>query len=290
MSNDVSATITRQSGSNLALGFILLPPEKRVAMAALYAFCRQVDDIADEDSLPPETRRAQLAEWRTDVRRACAGEAPKLPVNQELQPHIRRFRLPFALFDELLRGVEMDLDQHRYPDLASLELYCYRVASVVGLLSIEIFEYKDPSCRRYADALGKALQLTNILRDVRNDAARGRIYLPLDELRRFAVTEEEVLGGVWSERFEGLCQSLAGRAAAFYQEARMCLPRGDRRSMIAAETMGSVYWRLLRKLKQRRFQVMGAEPLRLPRYQKVCLVLLSMCRVKWGLPVAAYGV
>jgi phytoene synthase len=290
VSNDVSETITRQSGSNLALGFILLPPEKRAAMAALYAFCRQVDDVADEDAVPVDVRRGQLGEWRADISRACLGEAPQFPVNRELQPHIQHYRLPFTLFDELIRGVEMDLDQQRYPDWAALELYCYRVASVVGLLSIEVFEYRNSACRRYADTLGKALQLTNILRDVRNDALRGRIYLPGDEMRKFAVTENEILEGVWSERFEALCQSTADRAAAFYHEARTCLPREDRRAMIAAETMGSVYWRLLSKLKARRFQVMGSEPVRLPRYQKICLVLLSLCRVRWGLPLAAYGV
>ena len=148
-------------------------------MSALYAFCREVDDVADEESVPVAQRREQLAAWRADIRRACDGETPQFPVNRELQVFIRRHKLRFELFDELLKGVEMDLDIKRYADYAELEQYCYRVASVVGLLSIEIFGYQNPATRDYAIHLGKALQLTNILRDVRSDAERGRIYLPL---------------------------------------------------------------------------------------------------------------
>jgi phytoene/squalene synthetase len=142
-----SRAITRKSASNLALAFILLPREKRDAMSALYAFCREVDDVADEDTTPVADRRAQLSHWRADIRRACVGERPELPLNRELQPIIARFRLPFARFDELIQGCEMDLDQTRYENWAQLENYCYRVASVVGLLSIEIFGYRQPACR-----------------------------------------------------------------------------------------------------------------------------------------------
>ncbi len=185
-----SRTITRKSGSNLALGFLLLPKPKRDGMSALYAFCREVDDAADEDSISVETRRERLAEWREDVRRACAGATPRLAVNVELQPVIERYHLPFEHFDELIKGVEMDLDINRYQTFGDLELYCYRVASVVGLLSIEIFGYRESACKEYAVHLGKALQLTNILRDVRVDSERGQIYLPLTELARFGVTEK----------------------------------------------------------------------------------------------------
>src|SRR5688572_15029740 len=145
-----SRTITRKSASNLALAFILLPKARRDGMSALYAFCREVDDVADEESVPVATRRAQLAAWREDVRRACAGEAAQFPVNRELSPIIKTYGLPFALFDELIQGCEMDLDTQRYEDFAALEKYCYRVASVVGLLSIEIFGHKNPACRDYA--------------------------------------------------------------------------------------------------------------------------------------------
>src|SRR6185369_16930457 len=162
-----SRTITRRSASNLALAFVLLPKHKRDGMSALYAFCREVDDAADDESLPLEERRRRLASWRGDIERACSGQTPELVVNRELQPFIQQHHLPFRLFDELIRGVEMDLEIKRYDTYEELEKYCYRVASVVGLLSIEIFGYTRPVTREYADSLGKALQLTNILRDVR---------------------------------------------------------------------------------------------------------------------------
>ncbi len=267
-----SATITRKSASNLALAFVLLPKPKRDAMTALYAFCREVDDVADEDAVPVDQRRHQLAAWRADVSRACRGEKPLFTVNQEFQPVIQTYRLPFELFDELIRGCEMDLDIKRYETLADLEQYCYRVASVVGLLSIEIFGYQNEACRAYADALGKALQLTNILRDVRTDAERGRIYLPRAELARFGVRESEILGFEYSDRFRRLAESMAQRARHFYQLARQTLPREDRRSMLAAELMGSVYWRLLRKLEAGRFDVFGPRPTRLSKAHKLLLI------------------
>ena len=155
-----------------------------------------------------------------DIRRACSGQEPQFAVNRELQPVAAQYKLPFAHFDELIRGVEMDLDTNRYATIEELELYCYRVASVVGLLSIEVFGYTQPACREYAVRLGKALQLTNILRDVRNDAQRGRVYLPLEELKRFEVTPEEILNYRYSERFERLAQSLCKRARDYYDSAR----------------------------------------------------------------------
>src|SRR5438477_7177428 len=196
-----SRTITRKSASNLALAFVLLPKSERDGMSALYAFCREVDDLADNESIPVADRRQQLSFWREDVRRACSGQVPQFPVNREMQAVIEQFHLAFEHFDALIRGVEMDLDIKRYDDYDQLDLYCYRVASVVGLLSIEIFGYKNPACREYAVHLGKALQLTNILRDVRTDAERGRIYLPLSELERFQVREEEIFRLEYSPRF-----------------------------------------------------------------------------------------
>src|SRR6266700_1314157 len=252
-----SRRITRRSASNLALAFVLLPKAKRDAMSALYAFCREVDDIADNDSLPVQERRARLAAWREDIGRVCAGEEPAFRVNQELQPFVTRHRLPFELFDELIRGVEMDLEIKRYETFAQLEQYCYRVASVVGLLSIEVFGYRNPACRDYADHLGKALQLTNILRDGRTDAQRGRIYLPLTELARFQVTPEEILRLEYSPRFRELAESVAQRARYFYKQAQTTLPAVDRRAMVAAELMGSVYWRLLGKLERQQYDVFG---------------------------------
>lgn len=284
-----SRSITRKSASNLALAFVLLPKAKRDGMTALYAFCREVDDVADDESVPVEQRRARLAAWREDIARACRGDQPEFPVNQELQPVIVAHTLPFELFDELIRGVEMDLDIKRYETPDQLEQYCYRVASVVGLLSIEIFGYTNPACREYANHLGKALQLTNILRDVRTDAERGRIYLPLSELARFDVKPEEILRFQYSERFHDLADSVAQRARHFYQLARQTLPPEDRRSMAAAELMGSVYWRLLRKLESRKFDVLGPRPTRLSKGQKLLLIVRTWYRTLSGAFAPNYG-
>jgi len=282
-------TITRKSASNLALAFVLLPKAKRDAMSALYAFCREVDDVADDESVPVERRREQLALWRADARRACGSEIPQLAVNRELQAVVRQYRLSFEHFDELIRGVEMDLDIRRYDTWEQLDLYCYRVASVVGLLSIEVFGYTNPACREYAEHLGKALQLTNILRDVRTDAERGRIYLPLSELARCRVREEEILANEYSPRFFELAAGMAARARRFYQLARETLPEEDRRAMIAAELMGSVYWRLLRKLERRRFNVFGPKLTRLNKGQKVLLIFRTWYRLASGAAAPNYG-
>ena len=284
-----SRAITRKSASNLALAFILLPKAKRDGMSALYAFCREVDDVADNESLPTPQRREQLAAWRADIRHACGTESPQFLVNRELQPVIHQYHLAFEHFDALLQGVEMDLDIKRYQDYDQLELYCYRVASVVGLLSIEVFGYQDPVCREYAVYLGKALQLTNILRDVRSDAQRGRIYLPLSELARFKVSPEEILRLEYSPRFCELATSVAHRARHFYRLARETLPAADRRSMVAAGLMGSVYWRLLRKLERQRFDVFGPELIRLNKGQKLMLILCSWLRFASGAASHNYG-
>ena len=284
-----SRAITRKSASNLALAFVLLPRPKRDAMAALYAFCREVDDVADNESVPAATRREQLAEWRADVKRACENQPPQFPVNRELQPVIRQFNLRLELFDDLLKGCEMDLDIKRYADFEALEKYCYHVASAVGLLSIEIFGYKNPACRDYAAYLGKALQLTNILRDVKTDAARGRIYLPLAELRKFNVSEAEILDSKYSGRYSALAASVAARAKSFYQLAQKTLPAEDRQAMVAAELMGSVYWRLLQKMERGKFDVFGPRPLKLSRLRKLALVFQSWLRFAAGAQSSNYG-
>ncbi|RME93424.1 MAG: squalene synthase HpnD [Verrucomicrobia bacterium] len=285
----VSEAITRRSASNLALAFVLLPADKRRAMAALYAFCREVDDVADEATRPTEARRRELAAWREDIARACRGEPPHLPVNRELAPVIRRFNLPFELFDELIRGCETDLAQSRFADLDELEQYCHRVASVVGLLSIEIFGYRHPSARDYAVELGRALQLTNILRDVATDAARDRIYLPLAELRRHGVTEAEILAGRYTPAYAAMARELAARAAAHYAAARRALHPEDRRAMVAAELMGAVYWRLLRKLEDRAFDVFTHGRVRLSKPRKIALILAAWLRHLLHLPGIPYG-
>ncbi len=250
-------------------------------MAALYAFCRRVDDVADETDVPVEERRLMLEQWRQDLAEAYATGQPRFPVNRELLPVIRRFNLPQSLFEELLEGVGMDLDRRRYESERDLDLYCYRVASVVGLLSIEIFGYDNPACRQYAIDLGKALQLTNILRDVRRDAERDRIYLPLEDLRRHEVDSDEILRHVYSERYRSLASAVADRARQYYVRAREGLPSEERRAMGAAELMGAVYWRLLIKLGHIGYNVFGPDRVRVAKTEKFYLA----CRTRWHLQV-----
>jgi phytoene synthase len=285
-----SQSITQRSASNLALAFIMLPREKREAMSALYAFCRAVDDVADEETRSIEQRRISLAAWREDIRRACTGAQPEFVTNREFQPVIQRYHLSFELFDELIRGCEMDLDTTRYESYETLELYCYRVASVVGLLSIEIFGYREPATRNYAIALGKALQFTNILRDVGSDAARGRIYLPQAEIARFSVPPDDILQGRYSENFAAMAKAFAQRAKDFYELARNTLPAGDRCKMVAAELMGSVYWDLLLKLEREEFRVLQPEPIRLSKPHKLALIARSWLRFVMRSRAPAYGV
>ncbi len=284
-----SQAITRKSASNLALAFVLLPREKRDGMSALYAFCREVDDVADDTSVSADERRQRLSAWRDDIHKACTGQDPQFQVNRELRPVIERYGLPFEHFDALLQGVEMDLEIGRYQGYDELDLYCYRVASVVGLLSIEVFGYNDPACREYAVYLGKALQYTNILRDVRSDAERDRIYLPLSEMARFKVAPEEILRLEYTDRFHALACSVAERARGFYRRARQTLPAADRRSMAAAELMGEVYWRLLQKLERQRFNVFGPVKTRLSKSHKLALIFSAWIKFASGGTSATYG-
>jgi phytoene synthase len=284
-----SVNITRKSASNLALAFVLLPKEKREAMAGLYAFCREVDDVADNEDAPVEERRANLQKWRLDIRKACEGETPEKVVNQELQPWIKKYGLSFTYFDELIKGVEMDLDIKRYSTQKDLELYCYRVASVVGLLSIPIFEYKNQKCHDYAIYLGKALQLTNILRDVRTDAEKGRIYLPLNVMSAHGVSEADILAYKFSANYKKVAVEMASMASEFYRLAHNTLPPEDRKSMVAAELMGSVYWGLLKKLERQEFNVFGEQTTRLTKTQKIFLILRTWFRISTTRSVPNYG-
>ncbi len=258
-------------------------------MTALYAFCRCVDDIADEDQSPVEARRNELSQWREDIGRACAGKEPEIQVNRELTPYISKYQLPLELFEDLIRGVEMDLDINRIETREQLDLYCYRVASVVGLLSIRIFGDKDGQCVDYAVNLGKALQITNILRDVRTDAQNNRIYIPQDMLDQFGVTTDEILSFKYSDRFRKLAENLAEQANVFYCNAVEQLPSIRRKSLIASELMGAVYWNLLKQIKSHRFNVFGPHPVRLSSRQKFRLILRTWFRLKFGSKTPNYG-
>jgi squalene synthase HpnD len=277
-----SEAITQSSKSNLALSFAALPVAERRAMSVFYAFCRVVDDVADSTELPLEEKRRQLGQWRAEIRRAYLDE-PLTPLGKELAQIIRTYLIAPTPLEEILNGVEMDLAVTRYPNFALLDQYCYRVASAVGLVSIDIFGCRDPRSRDYAVALGMAFQLTNILRDVKKDASFGRIYLPLDELAAFGVTEEEIIESRWSERMRQLFRFQHHRARHYFAKAHRLMVPSDRTKLIAAEIMRSVYEGLLKEIEGRHFDVMSA-PVKLGKLAKMRLVLRAKAEEKRALP------
>ncbi len=232
-----------QSGSSFYYSFLFLPPERRRAITALYAYCREVDDVVDEVA-EPAVARAKLAWWRQEVAAVFNG-TPQHPVAQALVPFVRRFSLPEAHFQSVIDGMAMDLEQTRYLDFADLELYCHRVAGVVGLLSAEIFGYADARTRGYARDLGIAFQLTNICRDVGEDARRGRIYLPQEDLARFRVAPASLRQAEYSEAFAALMAFEVERAQSWYAQALEQLPEPDRRTQRTGLIMAAIYRTLL---------------------------------------------
>ncbi|HSD61436.1 MAG TPA: presqualene diphosphate synthase HpnD [Burkholderiales bacterium] len=259
-----------QSGSSFYYSFLFLPPEKRRAITALYAFCREVDDVVDECS-DPQVSRAKLAWWRQEIAGAFAGN-PQHPVTRALAPAVQRFNLPPEPFQEIMDGMEMDLTQDRYPDFNSLALYCHRVAGVVGQLSAEIFGYQDHATQKYAHELGLAFQLTNIVRDVGEDARRGRIYLPLDEMAKFGVAPADVIQGRESEGFRGLIASQIGRARAHYEQALALLPSQDRPSQRPGLVMAAIYRTLLDEIERDGCRVLN---------QRVALTPIRKLWIAW---------
>jgi phytoene synthase len=227
------------SGSSFYYSFLFLPQEKRRAITALYAFCREVDDIVDECK-DPNVARSTLSWWRSQVDEIYGGK-PQHPVALALAPVTSKFNLAKEHLLEIIDGMEMDLDQPRYADFKSLQLYCYRVASVVGLLSVEIFGYSDRQTLKYAHDLGIAFQLTNIIRDVGEDARRNRIYLPLDELQQYNVTASDILNANESENFKKLMAFQIERAERYYQQALSHLPAIDRKSQRTGLIMAAIY-------------------------------------------------
>lgn len=242
------------SGSSFYYSFLFLPAEQRRAILALYAFCREVDDVVD-DCQDPGVARLKLQWWREEIGRAFQG-SPQHPVSRALQPQLERYNLPEEYFREIIDGMQMDLDQARYADFSALALYCYRVAGVVGLLAAEIFGYQDRGTLNYATELGTALQLTNILRDVREDARRGRIYLPQDELRRAGVEEEDILRGVGTPPLQTLFAQQAARARDYYRRAEQALPEVDRPAQRSGLIMSSIYGTLLDEIEADGFRVL----------------------------------
>ena len=248
-----AAQITKASRSNLALAFVALPKQRRADISVFYAFCRVIDDIADDPGRTREERQAGLDLWKAAVESPQPAEPTLAPTVREI---IARYGLSVADFREIIAGMEMDLEGARYGTWEGLKLYCHRVASVVGLVSIGIFGARDPRAKAYALSLGLALQLTNILRDVGGDLANeGRIYLPEEDLARFGVSREDLVAGRRTGGFLALMDFQAERARAYYREAQNLLPASDKKALVAAEIMRAVYSRLLEKMSRDRWQV-----------------------------------
>ena len=253
---NAAAQITRTSKSNLALAFISLDRERRRDITTFYAFCRVIDDIADDVDLSVEEKTRRLREWGEWLREAWPNE-PSFAV--DVRGLVAKYALAPEMLEEIIAGVEMDLSIKRYQTFEELRVYCYRVASAVGLVSIEIFGYRNPACKEYAVQLGLALQMTNIMRDVGKDLRADRIYLPLEDLARFNYSEKELQDRRYNDRFVQLMQFEAERARQFFARAAETLPREDRRSMVAAEIMASIYRGLLRRMELDKFRVFEKE-------------------------------
>lgn len=242
------------SGSSFYYAFMFLPPPRRRAITALYAFCREVDDVVDEAG-DPQLAATKLAWWRTEVARLFEG-APQHPVTRALAPAVEPYGITAVRLGEIIDGMEMDLTQTRYLDFTGLERYCYHVASVVGLLAAGIFGYRNARTLEYARALGIAFQLTNIIRDVGEDARRNRIYLPMDELRAHGVPAADLLNARHSEAFVTLMRAQAARAHQYYDTALATLPETDRRAQRTGLIMAAIYRTLLIEIERDGFRVL----------------------------------
>jgi phytoene synthase len=242
------------SGSSFYYSFLFLPPERRRAITALYAFCREVDDVVDEAS-DPQVAATKLAWWRTEVAAMYEGKA-RHPVTQALSPFTEKFSIRRQNLDEIIDGMEMDLTQARYLDWAGLERYCHRVAGVVGLCAAAIFGVSNPKTLEYARTLGLAFQMTNIIRDVGEDARKNRIYLPMDELKRFGVTAADILNGRRTDAFVALMKFQAQRAKDLYRDALAALPAEDRRAQRPGLIMAAIYRALLDEIERDGFEVL----------------------------------
>ncbi len=243
------------SGSSFYYSFLFLREERRRAITALYAFCREVDDTVDECT-DEAVARNKLAWWRREISAMVAGN-PSHPVTLALQPQMQRFQLDAKHLQAIIDGMEMDLNQTRYLDYAGLQKYCWHVAGVVGILSASIFGLSDPQTKLYAEKLGLALQLTNIIRDVGEDARKGRIYLPVNELQQFKVTAADLLNGRHSENFTRLMQFQTERAKAVYQEAYALLPAKDRKTQRTGLIMAAIYRTLLDEIERDGYHVLN---------------------------------
>lgn len=275
--------------TNFYYAFLALPRERRDAIVTLWDFCRVADDAVDLASKEEEAS-AELAKWRAEIDACYTGRRPETEIGRKLGDVIRKFNLPRQPFDDLLDGIGMDLTNNRYETFTDLYRYCLRVASAVGLLSVEIFGYRSASARDYAVELGIALQLTNILRDVPSDLSRDRIYIPQEDLRKHGVTEQDLheaaFGDVRPQVVE-LLRDLGQRARHYYDRARQALPREDTHRLLAAEIMGAIYFSLLRRIERAGYDVFTRR-ISVPRPVRLWVAFRTWWRVQYGIARAAW--
>ena len=272
--------------TNFAYSFLALPKDRREAITVVWDFCRAVDDEVDEhEDRPPERRREGLRRWRDEVAACFEGGRPLTPQGRALQAVAARWPLPRGSFDQLIDGCEMDLGPVRFPSFCELRAYCYKVASTVGLVCIEIFGYENPATRQYAEELGLALQLTNILRDVPADLARDRLYIPVDELTAHGVTEDALRQGRLTPAISALVERQARRARDQFARADACLPPEDARRLVAARIMGAIYRELLARIAARDYDVFR-ERVRVPTFRKARLAIATWMRTMASSPAS----
>ena len=267
--------------TSFSYSFLVLPPDERRAVVAVWDFCRAVDDSVDEEP-DPGRAAARLATWRAEVQRLFGGTPPSTSQGRNLQPFIARFELSREPFDLLVDGVEMDLHRTRYATYAELVEYCRRVASAVGLICVEIFGCRSDLAREYATELGLALQVTNIVRDVKGDLERGRIYPPQADMAKFAVSEADLAAGIVTDNVRQLLAFECARARDHYERAARALPAACARKLVAAEIMGGIYFGILQRIERRGYDVFS-EVIRVPKPARAAIALGVWARSLLGL-------
>lgn len=269
--SDSAKQISKKSNSSFYYAFNLLPEQKRDAMNTVYAFCRKTDDIVDENSDSTDVKYENLRKWRIEFEKSFSGHSEFALLNK-LGTTISNFNIPLDPFFELIKGMEMDLQKDRYKSFDDLQLYCYRVASTVGLMCIEIFGYKHPSTKQFAIDLGIALQMTNILRDIGKDAKNGRIYLPQEDLNKFNYTEDEIMSLLYNNNFRDLMIYETARAKQYFNSATAHLDLDDKKTMFAARAMQHIYFKMLEKIIAADYDVFNNE-IKIPKIEKVGIAL-----------------
>ncbi len=263
--------ISKKSKSSFYYAFNLLPEDKRDAMNTVYAFCRKTDDIVDENSDSTDLKYEKLRKWRIEFEKSFSGHSEFALLNK-LGTTISKFNIPLDPFFELIKGMEMDLQKDRYKSFDDLQLYCYRVASTVGLMCIEIFGYKHPSTKQFAVDLGIALQMTNILRDIGKDAKNGRIYLPQEDLIKFNYSEKEILSLIYNDNFRDLMVYESSRAKQYFNSATANLDLDDKKTMFAARAMQHIYYKMLENIIAADYDVFNND-IKVSKFEKVGIAL-----------------